>query len=267
MARANRHYIPGYVWHITHRCHKKEFLLKFARDRKRWMDWLFEARKRFNLSVLNYMVTSNHIHLLVYDNHGADVIAKSMQLIAARTGQEYNIRKQRKGAFWEDRYHATAIEKSSHLNRCLIYIDLNMVRAGVVDHPEKWPFCGYNEIQHLPKRYRIIDIDSLIKLMGCTNLLDLQATHKRWLLSSLNSNDTSRQAHWTESIATGSKSFVKKVKINLGFKAKGKSVTSDRQQFQLRENVAEFGDSRLQRFNANTNFVSDFNNTFFWENS
>jgi putative transposase len=67
---------------------------------------------------------------LVYDKNGADVISKSMQLIAARTGQEYNIRKHRKGAFWEDRYHATAIEKNAHLNRCLVYIDLNMVRAG-----------------------------------------------------------------------------------------------------------------------------------------
>jgi putative transposase len=41
MARANRHYIPGCIWHITHRCHKKEFLLKFAPDRGRevflWM--------------------------------------------------------------------------------------------------------------------------------------------------------------------------------------------------------------------------------------
>lgn len=61
MARANRYYIPGYVWHITHRCHQKEFLLKFARDRRRWMDWLFEAKKRYDLSVLNFMVTSNHI--------------------------------------------------------------------------------------------------------------------------------------------------------------------------------------------------------------
>ena len=68
MLRAHRHYIPGYVWHITHRCHKSEFLLKFSRDRRRWMDWLFEARKRFGLSVLNYMVTSNHIHLLVLDS-------------------------------------------------------------------------------------------------------------------------------------------------------------------------------------------------------
>jgi hypothetical protein len=55
MVRANRHYIPGQVWHITHCCQKKEFLLKFARDRRRWHHWLFEARKRFGLQVLNYM--------------------------------------------------------------------------------------------------------------------------------------------------------------------------------------------------------------------
>ena len=53
MPRANRHDIPGYVRHITHRCHKKEFLL---------------------------------------------------------------------------------------------YIDLNMVRAGLERHPSGWPFSGYNEI-------------------------------------------------------------------------------------------------------------------------
>jgi len=47
MARAKRHFLPGHVWHITHRCHKKEFLLKFARDRRGWLQWLFEAKKRY----------------------------------------------------------------------------------------------------------------------------------------------------------------------------------------------------------------------------
>jgi putative transposase len=93
MPRANRHYIPGYVWHITHRCHKKEFLLKFARDRRRWMQWPFEARKRHGLSVLNYTVTSNHIHLLIRDNGNCDGIPTSLQLIAGRLAQEYNRRK------------------------------------------------------------------------------------------------------------------------------------------------------------------------------
>jgi REP element-mobilizing transposase RayT len=67
MPRANRHHIPGQIWHLTHRCHKKEFLLKFSKDRKRWLHWLFEARKRYGLEILNFTVTSNHIHLLVLD--------------------------------------------------------------------------------------------------------------------------------------------------------------------------------------------------------
>jgi len=94
MARANRHYLPGYVWHITHRCHKREFLLKFSKDKKRWLYWLFEAKKRYGLSILNYTVTSNHIHLLVFDNE-KDTIPKSIQLLAGRTAREFNQRKKR----------------------------------------------------------------------------------------------------------------------------------------------------------------------------
>lgn len=56
------------------------------------MNWLFEAKKRFGLCILNYMVTSNHIHLLVLDTKD-EVITKSIQLIAGRTGQKYNQRK------------------------------------------------------------------------------------------------------------------------------------------------------------------------------
>jgi putative transposase len=102
-----------------------------------WLQWVFEARKRYGLVILNYVVTSNHIHLLVVDDGDRETIPKSIQLIAGRTGQGYNKRKNRKGGYWEDRYHATAIETGEHLLRCLVYIDLNMVRAGVVNHPSE----------------------------------------------------------------------------------------------------------------------------------
>ena len=46
MPRSNRHYLPGTIWYITHRCHQKEFLLQFARDRQACVGWLFEAKKR-----------------------------------------------------------------------------------------------------------------------------------------------------------------------------------------------------------------------------
>lgn len=40
MPRANRHFLPGHVWHLTHRCDKREFLLKFVRDRAHYLHWL-----------------------------------------------------------------------------------------------------------------------------------------------------------------------------------------------------------------------------------
>ena len=73
MPRAHRYYEEGYVWHLTHRCHERSFLLKFARDRRRWLAWLYEARRRFRVCVLNYSVTCNHVHVLVRDR-GKDEI-------------------------------------------------------------------------------------------------------------------------------------------------------------------------------------------------
>src|SRR4030042_5927310 len=201
MPRASRHYIPGYVWHITHRCHKKEFLLKFARDRRRYLQWLFEARKRYGLSVLNYMATSNHIHLLVRDNGDRDVIPKSIQLIAARTGQEFNQRKNRKGAHWEDRYHAPAGETDRHLVQCLVYIDLNMVRAGIVKHPSEWAFSGYNEIEAPRERYALIDYGGLRDLLDFRSMSDLAEAYRGWVEEAVKEINHLRDGKWTESVA------------------------------------------------------------------
>ena len=49
-----------------------------------------------------------------------------MKLVAGRTGQEYNQRTNRRGAYWEDRYHATAVESGEHLARCLVYVGRNI---------------------------------------------------------------------------------------------------------------------------------------------
>jgi putative transposase len=126
-------------------------VVTLSRDRHRYLQWLYQARKRYGLTILNSMVTCNHVRLLVVDDGDRDVIPNSMQWVAGRTGQEYNQRKDRKGAYREDRYHATGVESGDHLARCMVYIDTNMVRAGVVSHRSMWPFSGFNEIQE-PRR-------------------------------------------------------------------------------------------------------------------
>jgi len=199
VARANRHHIPGQVWHITHRCHKREFLLKFSKDRRRWQQWLFEAKKRYKLQVLDFAVTSNHIHLLVVDSDKG-VIPNSLQLIAGRTAQEFNKLKKRKGAFWDDRYHTTAIETGEHLLRCIAYIDLNMVRNGVVTHPSLWEHGGYNEIQYPRERYSILDRDKLVALSGCSSDEQFRTIHRQLVEESLQSERMDRQPEWSYSL-------------------------------------------------------------------
>ena len=259
MARAKRYYIPGHVWHLTHRCHKKEFLLKFSRDRQRWLEWLFEAKKRYGIRVLNYMVTSNHIHLLVLDAAGRNVIPKTMHLIAGRTGQEFNQRKNRKGAFWEDRYHATAIESDRHLIQCIVYIDLNMVRAEAVRHPSEWKFSGFNEIQKPRRRYRIIDYKSLSDLLNFDDYDELKRSHREWVEALLEEKKNVRDRKWTQSIAVGSKKFIEKVRENLGFRARGRKVNdAGNASFQLREATSIYGDD-----SANIDIGTE--NTFLWD--
>ena len=218
MPRANRFHLPGVVWHITQRCHDRKFLLKFERDRQRWKHYLFQARKRYGLLVLNYIATSNHVHLLVQDT-GRGEIARSMQLISGRTAQEYNRRKSRKGAFWEDRYFATAVSSDHHLIQCLVYIDLNMLRAGVVDHPAKWQVSGYREIQSPPQRYQIIDRHTLRSLTNISSEQALRFAHKSWVDSRIHERRSEREGVWTESVAIGSEAYVERVKSLMSVKA------------------------------------------------
>jgi putative transposase len=225
MPRANRHYAPGYVWHITHRCHKREFLLKFSRDREAFRGWLFEARKRFGLCVLNYMITHNHIHLLVVDTE-ENVISKSIQLIAGRTGQDYNERKRRSGAFWEDRYHATAIDTQNYLWQCMLYIDCNMVRAGVVRHPSEWTDCGYNEIVEPVSRYRVIDNDKVVSYFCFQKQENFLAEYRK-LVDSAAMKSQIRDSRWSEAIAIGNRAFLEEIRNNLGIKAKDRTIEED----------------------------------------
>jgi putative transposase len=227
MPRAKLFLIPGYIWHLTHRCHNRQFLLRFDRDRRVWMDWMYRGKTRYGLHVLNYSVTSNHIHLLVYADGKRHVIPRSILLAASRTALEYNRRKSRSGAFWEGNYHATAIETGSHFRNCLMYIDLNMVRAGVVKHPRDWPFCGYQEIFEQRIRNCLIDKKLLMNLIGVAGPDELVAVYQDWIMEVLKSKDLSRKPKWTESVAVGREAFIDKIKADLGLKTLHREIIPD----------------------------------------
>ena len=164
-----------------------------------------------------------------------------MQLVAGRTAQEYNQRKNRKGAYWEDRYHATAIESGEHLARCMVYIDTKLVRAGVVSHPSHWSFSGYNEIYEPRRKNIIIDHEKLQLLIGSRSYDQLKSSYRGWVEEYLGNGAQGRQDEWTGSIAVGSKSFIEKKKSLPGFKAKGRDVIEGGERYDLRKKSVPYG--------------------------
>jgi putative transposase len=99
-----------------------------------------------------------------------------------------------------------------------------MVRAGVVDHPSKWPFSGYNEFIKNPQRYRLININKVMELTGIVNTTAFRKLYSHHIESALNAGKMERESKWTESIAVGTKAFVGNVHKQLGYRAKYRNI-------------------------------------------
>jgi len=195
---------------LTHRCHTGSFLLRFDTVCIEYRRRLWQAVRRFKILMLNYCLTSNHTHLLLRVRRPA-YISIFMRHLDGEFASHYNRRKHRRGAFWSERYHATLIENGPHLCYCMRHIDLNMMRAGVARHPKDWPWCGYQEIAGQRRRYRILDLEELLRLRELGELSAFAEWYDVELDKALETTSGRREPHWTESIAVGSEGFVRRI--------------------------------------------------------
>ena len=129
----------------------------------------------------------------------------------------------------------------THLFRCLVYIDLNMVRAGAVGHPSEWPCSRFNEIQEPKRKNVLIDYEKLRALLGFENYDQVKLYHKKWVDECLGNEQNIRDEKWTRSIAVGSRSFVDRVESILGVLALGRKSIESGDAHQLREPSIAYG--------------------------
>jgi len=227
MPRRKRGFIDYACYHITHRCHEREFLFKFSKYRDLYVRELLETKQRFKIDILNYIVTSNHVHLLLTAPTG-NTISQALQFLHGSVGQKYNMLKKREGAFWKDRFHATCIQSGDHLARCIFYLDLNMIRAGVVKHPSEWKHSGYNEIMGERLRYRIINKKRLLEVLYADDIDSFRKWYKLTINEKISSRELARQEYWSHASAIGDIDFLESTSAALGMKRyKIQSTDSD----------------------------------------
>ena len=142
MARLPRLTLPGYPHHIIQRGNNRQMIFADTQDFAAMMALLAENAQKLAVAVHAYVLMDNHFHLLATPTT-AEALPLMMQAVGRSYVRYFNQRHGRSGTLWEGRYRSTLIETERYLLACMVYIDLNPVRAGMVAQPGTWPWSSH----------------------------------------------------------------------------------------------------------------------------
>ncbi|MHB8950402.1 MAG: REP-associated tyrosine transposase [Rhodoferax sp.] len=166
MARLPRLTLPGYPHHIIQRGNNRQAIFAGTPDYQTLLDLLQENAKKFDVAVHAYVLMSNHFHLLATP-HTLDGLPQMMQAVGRRYVRYFNDSQHRSGTLWEGRYKSTLIQTERYLLACMVYIDLNPVRAGLVEQARDYPWSSHGHYTGL-RSDKLITPHPLIWELGNT---------------------------------------------------------------------------------------------------
>ena len=215
MPNASRYLQAGYTYHLTHRCHDNRFLLRTIRERNDYRKWLREGSIRYKVPIYNYCITSNHTHVIAHVEN-PEAVSAMMQLASATVARHWNRLKLHEGSFWEHPFRCTIIQDGRHLLNGLRYVSMNMVRAGVVERPSEWRWCGDDELMGRRSRYRMLWIERMLQSLDMPSMEAFQRLYSEGIRELLERRASLREAVWTEALAVGDKPFIEHVATSFG---------------------------------------------------
>jgi putative transposase len=137
-----RIYIPGLSVHVMHRGHNRMSVFPEATDCEHFLALLEAAADRHQVQVHCYSLMMNHYHL-VATPAAAAAMPRTMQQLGHRYVRYFNRKYQRSGTLWGGRYRAILIADERYWLTCLRYVELNPVRAELVQAPELYRWSSY----------------------------------------------------------------------------------------------------------------------------
>jgi len=93
----------------------------------------------------------------------------------------YNRRHHRKGFFWAERFKSVIVDNGETLINCLAYIDLNPIRAGIVEKPEEYRWCSLGYHVQTNNRDRFLSLDSGLREFAIKSAKDRLAYYRRFV--------------------------------------------------------------------------------------
>jgi len=142
MPRRQRLCAVGIPQHIVQRGVNRQACFADDSDIAAYAHWLCEGASKYGVQVHAWVFMTNHVHLLVTPLQEA-ASSKMMQYIGRLYVRHFNYRYERTGTLWEGRFHSCIIQQDQYFLACQRYIELNPVRAGIVEDPASYKWSSY----------------------------------------------------------------------------------------------------------------------------
>lgn len=142
MARPHRLYLPGVTQHVMQRGNNRVDIFRSAHDYECFLYAMREAAIRFEVEIHAYALMTNHVHFMITAPRPT-ALPRAMQAVGRRYVPYFNERYGRTGGLFEGRYRSVLVDDESYWMTCMRYIELNPVRAGLVDTPEAYRWTSY----------------------------------------------------------------------------------------------------------------------------
>lgn len=141
MPRIARAVAPGYPHHITQRGNYQQPVFEDEKDFKRYLSWLKEYSRKYDLRIWAYCLMNNHVHYICVSDR-ADSLSMTFNTLHMRYSQYFNKKKKGvRGHLWQGRFFSCVLDER-HLYAAIKYVENNPVRAMLVDSPEKYQWSS-----------------------------------------------------------------------------------------------------------------------------
>jgi len=181
MARTPRKYIiaPNTLYHIVARGNNERRIFRAVRDYKKFLKILKEVKEKFPFYLYTLNLIPNHYHLEI------ETIETSISVIMHRVNflfaNYFHRRYKTSGHLFQDRFYSSLIDKESYFWEVARYIDLNAVRAGLVEKPEDYRWSSFPVYAQSKKKEKLIeqllDVEKFLEYKG----EDLEKARKEYL--------------------------------------------------------------------------------------
>jgi len=206
MARPLRIQFPGALYHVVSRGNGRQAIFLDAADRRRFLALLAEAVERHNLICHAYCLMDNHFHLLIETPEGN--LARAMAWLNATFSQWWNKKHQRAGHVLQGRYWASLVQKDAYLLAAARYIELNPVRAGLVNDPARWRWSSHRAHVGLIEVPAMLATDFILRYFHHEDRPAARKRYRAFVLQGV--GDTSERSRFSRPVV-GSDEFVASV--------------------------------------------------------